>query len=86
MSEGNISVQLTKSNGVYHTLTVWRREDDMRKFLYEGAHLRAIRAFGEIADGKTFGFETTAPPALSEVHTLWLEHGRENCSSQGKAS
>jgi hypothetical protein len=76
-SAGNISVELTKSNGVYHTLTVWHREEDMRNFLYEGAHLRAVRAFGDIADGKTFGFETTEPPAMNDVHSLWLEHGRE---------
>lgn len=73
---GNLSTQLTKINGVYHTLTVWRSEADMRAFLYVGAHNNAIRAFPKIATGRTFGFETTDIPTLSEVHQLWLKHAR----------
>jgi hypothetical protein len=83
MAEGNLATQLTRKNGVYHTLSVWRSEADMRNFLYDGAHMRSIRAFPRIATGKTFGFETTDVPELDAVHDLWLRHGREYTANNG---
>jgi len=74
---GNISVRTGVVNGVHHTLSVWRDESSMRAFLYQGAHARAIGAFRSIATGKTFGFETDAPPSWSEVHALWEQRGKE---------
>ena len=76
-SEGNISAEVKAINGVQHTLTVWDSERAMRRFLYQGAHKEAIKAFPDIATGKTFGFETDRVPSWDEVPTLWAEHGRE---------
>ena len=45
----------------------------MRDFIHSGAHLNAIRAFGKIATGKTFGFETDEIPDWDAVHRLWLD-------------
>lgn len=73
---GNVSAEAQTINGVHHTLTVWESEHAMRRFLYQGAHGKAIRAFGSIATGKTFGFETDQVPQWSDVHGLWLERGR----------
>lgn len=73
---GNISADAQTINGVHHTLTVWESERAMRCFLYQGAHGKAIRAFGSIATGKTFGFETDQVPQWSDVHALWRERGK----------
>lgn len=82
-AEGNLRTELTRVNGVYHTLTVWRSKADMQAYIYSGAHLEAIRAFNRFATGKTFGFETDQPPRLSEVHELWLKHGKEYAAELG---
>lgn len=76
-AEGNISVEVKTINGIEHTLSVWRDEKAMRRFLYQGAHRRAIKAFSSLATGKTFGFEADHVPDWSEVHQLWLEKGRD---------
>ena len=73
-AEGNISADVNKINGVYHTLSVWESEEKMREFLYTGAHLKAIQAFPTIGVGKTFGYTTKTVPSWDEIHTLWLEH------------
>ncbi len=73
---GNLHTDVKTINGVRHTITVWEDEKAMRRFLYRGAHAKAIRAFPEIAEGKTFGFETTEVPDWDEVHALWQERGR----------
>ena len=71
------ALRLARSVGYQHTLTVWESERAMRRFLYQGAHKQAIKAFPDIATGKTFGFETDRVPSWDEVPTLWAEHGRE---------
>ena len=76
-SEGIISADARTINGIRHTLTVWESETAMRRFLYRGAHRRAIRAFPAIAAGKTFGYVTDQPPSWDQVHQLWLEHGKD---------
>ena len=73
---GNLHTDVKTINGVRHTITVWEDEKAMRRFLYRGAHAKAIRAFPEIADGKTFGFLTTEIPDWDTVHSLWHEHGQ----------
>lgn len=76
-ANGNLRTEVQTINGVHHTLTVWDDEAAMRRFLYRGAHKRAIKAFGTIATGKTFGFATDQIPSWDEVHGLWLDRGRD---------
>ncbi len=73
---GCLSASARRINGIQHTLTVWEDERAMRRFLYRGAHGRAIRAFQSIGTGKTFGYATDRIPDWSEVHGLWRAHGR----------
>jgi hypothetical protein len=63
--------------GVHHTVTVWDDEQAMRNYVRSGAHLDALRAFHEIATGKTIGFVADAAPLWNEVHDLWVTRGRE---------
>ena len=76
-SDGIISADARTINGIRHTLTVWETETAMRRFLYRGAHRRAIRVFPAIAAGKTFGYVTGEPPDWDQVHEIWLEHGKD---------
>lgn len=73
---GNISVDARSINGVRHTLSVWQSEADMRAYIKSGAHLKAMKAFQDIAHGKTFGFEAQTAPTWNDVHRLWIEKGR----------
>jgi hypothetical protein len=74
---GNITAQARTINGVHHTLSVWTDKEAMKKYIYSGAHLKAIRAFKKIATGKTFGFEADHVPSWEEVHEIWLQKGRD---------
>ena len=76
-TQGILQAETKTIDGVHHTLTVWESEARMRRFLYQGAHREAIRAFPDIATGKTFDFETDRVPEWDEVHALWGERGRE---------
>ena len=80
-AKGNISAQTRTINGVHHTLSVWENEKAMRAYICSGAHLTAMKAFGKIATGKTFGFYTSAVPGWAEVHRLWLTRGVEYASA-----
>lgn len=76
-SEGNLFAEAKKINGVRHTLSAWRSKEDMQNFLYQGAHLKAIKSFNSIASGKTFGYESETIPNWHEVHKLYLEKAKD---------
>lgn len=73
---GLMRVEARQINRVHHTLTVWESEAAMRAYLVQGAHLAAMKAFGRIATGRTFGFQAEAPPGWDEVHAIWRSRGR----------
>ncbi|MEL7049533.1 MAG: hypothetical protein AAFO75_11340, partial [Pseudomonadota bacterium] len=65
-ADGNILADARIIGGVRHTLTVWESERAMKRFLYQGPHGKAIRAFPHFATGKTYGFATTEVPSWSD--------------------
>ena len=73
---GCLRSEVRSIDGIKHTLTVWESEADMRRFLYSGAHRRAIRAFPSFATGKTCGFWTERVPGWDEVPEIWRKKGR----------
>jgi len=73
---GNIATDARLINGVHHTRTVWKDEAAMRRYLTAGAHLKAMKAFGSIATGKTLGFYAEAAPDWDEVHRIWHSRGK----------
>lgn len=75
-SDGNLFAEAKKINGVRHTITAWRSKEDMQNFLYQGAHLKAIKSFNGIATGKTFGYESESIPSWNEVHDLYLNNAK----------
>lgn len=76
-AEGNLLVKLGTINGIQHTMTVWKNERAMKRFLYQGAHGKAIKVFPSIATGKTLGFETNQIPSFDDVNQIWEERGRD---------
>jgi len=74
---GNVCTEARAIGGVQHTLTVWTDEAAMRAYLVSGAHLQAMRAFRNIATGKTIGYISLAVPNWAEARAIWEEHGRE---------
>jgi len=76
-AEGLLYSDLKKINKIEHTLTVWKSKEHMKKYIYSGSHIKAIKVFKKIATGKTFGYESDRIPSWDEVHKLWLEEGKE---------
>ncbi len=76
-ADGNIATAARRVDGVYHTLSVWESETAMKRFLYRGAHGRAIRAFRGFATGRTCGYKTTVVPSWPEALKVWAEKGRD---------
>lgn len=74
---GMLFSDVSKINGIQHTVTVWESKGAMKKFIYSGVHKKAIKIFKKIATGKTFGFYTNKVPSWSEVHELWKDKGVE---------
>lgn len=62
--------------GVHHTLSVWTSRGAMRAYLRQGAHLKAMKLYSQIATGKTIGYETTEIPGWDEVPRIWRERGK----------
>ena len=74
---GNRSAEARTIDGVHHTLSVWDDEQAMRAYLGTGAHLKAMRAFRQIATGKTISFVANVAPSWDEAHQIWTSRGRE---------
>lgn len=64
-------------NKIQHTLTAWESKEQMRAYIHSGIHLKAMKAFRKIAEGKTFGYESDRIPSWDEVHDLWLKNGKQ---------
>ena len=74
-ADGNLHVAARTVRGVHHTLTAWRSRPQMQAYIRSGAHRVALGAFGRIATGRTFGYESDTLPDWDEVHRRWHEHG-----------
>lgn len=70
-AHGNRFADARQIAEVHHTLSVWDNHDAMVRYLRAGAHLRAMRVFSKIGQGKTYGFETETPPRWDDVPRLY---------------
>lgn len=75
-ARGNISASARAIGGVQHTLTVWESKRAMLRFLYQGAHRKAIKAAPKIGTGKTYGYESSRVPSWTEAHEIWKKNAR----------
>jgi hypothetical protein len=75
-AQGNMFCAVKKINGHQCTLTAWESREQMLNFMRSGVHLKAMKAFGSIATGKTYGYETDTIPGWDEAFALLQEKGR----------
>lgn len=77
-SYGVISVQVAaESLFVQRTLTVWESKDAMMAFVRSAPHLKAMKAFGAIANTSyTALFEVTEQPTWEQALTVLKKQGR----------
>ena len=48
----------------------------MRNLMKSGVHLKAIKSFGKIATGKTYGYEAETVPSWTETFELLHKNGK----------
>merc|ERR1711862_933289 len=76
-AEGNVSVDGIFVDGLLHTLSVWEDKRAMTKFFRSGAHARAMKITGSVAEStKIYGYETDRVPSWEEALKIWNEKGR----------
>lgn len=76
-ADGNLFTSVLTIHGVRHTLTAWTSKRAMSKFLYAGAHGKAIAIFDKIATGKTYGYESDHVPSWEEARTIYDQHAKD---------
>jgi len=76
-ADGNILTDTRTVRGVHHTLSVWTSETAMKRYLYRGAHRKAIKAFPSIATGTTCGYHADEIPSWQEALEYWDRHERD---------
>ena len=75
-AEGNLSFDLRRLDGAYHTLSVWRDRAAMLAYVRSGAHRVAVLGFPWNAMGRVAGFEADTAPAWDDVPDLLFQYGR----------
>lgn len=62
---------------LHFTLSVWEKEDDLKRFAREGAHLKAMKRSSTIAsEVRTYTYESNESPNWKEAKQLLLEKGK----------
>jgi hypothetical protein len=74
--EGNLRAEVKQVGAMYCTLSVWQNQRAMKRFLYQGAHGKAVRDFDNFATGTTYGYEADTAPGWDEALRLLEEHGK----------
>ena len=57
--------------GYHHTLSVWDNKEAMMDFVFGTVHHRAIKAFPDIAMGKTIGYYAECTPDWDSALMRW---------------
>ena len=75
---GNLFCEVRRIQNYQCTLTAWTSRDAMLDYLRSGTHLKAMKAFKQIATGKSFGYESASLPNWNEAFAVLLEKGRNH--------
>jgi hypothetical protein len=73
---GNLHCDVKKVKEYQCTITAWESREVMLNYLRSGAHLKAMKAFKQIATGPTFGYESDTIPSWDEAYVLLTEKGK----------
>ena len=75
-TEGILHCAFNSRNGYQHTLTVWKSQEHMLGYLTSPPHLKAMKKFSRIGDGKVYGYEANSIPSWEDAFTEWDKNGR----------
>jgi hypothetical protein len=74
---GFIKMKNTGFGYMHFTMSAWEREEDVKKFYREGAHLAAMKRATAIAtETRTFTYQADKLPKWKEAKQLLLEKGK----------
>lgn len=73
---GILHSQVKKVQEYQCTITAWESSELMLNFMRSGAHLKAMKAFKQIATGLTYGYESDTIPSFEEAYKLLIEKGK----------
>ena len=76
IAEGNLHCDVKKVKEYQCTITAWESREMMLQYLRSGAHLKAMKAFKQIATGPTYGYESETIPTWEEAYVLLTEKGK----------
>ena len=74
---GNLFCEAKGRNGWQHTLTVWQTKEDMLAYKRSPKHIKAMKVFSQIADGKVYGYESETMPSWDEAFIKYDESARD---------
>ncbi len=77
-ANGNLYSAVKQIKGYQCTLTAWENREMMLEYIKCRAHLKAMKAFHNIATGKTYGYETTTIPDWNEAFLILESKGKEH--------
>lgn len=69
--------EVKRIQGFQCTLTAWESREAMLDFMRSGVHLKAMKAFHQIATGRTFGYESQTIPTWNEAFALLQANGKD---------
>lgn len=75
-AKGILFCEVKNMHGNQCTITAWKSREDMLVFMRSGVHLKAMKAFGKIATGKTYGYEADEVPSWENANALLQEKGK----------
>ena len=75
---GNLFCEVKKINGFQCTLTAWESRELMLEYLRSGTHLKALKAFKDIATGKSFGYASNDIPTWEVAFQRLMEEGKNH--------
>ena len=75
-ANGILFSQVKRKGGFQSTLTAWVSRDHMLHFMRSGAHLKAMKAFHQIATGRTYGYESDQIPTWDSAYSDLINKGK----------
>jgi hypothetical protein len=76
-ANGILFCEVKKMHGNHCTITAWESRAHMLQFMRSGVHLKAMKAFGNIATGKTYGYEPEEIPTWENAYALLATKGKD---------
>ena len=75
-ADGILHCAFNSRNGYQHTLTVWKSKKHMLDYLSSPSHMKAMKLFPKLGNGKVYGYEANSIPSWEDAFTKWENNGR----------